>query len=566
MTLVGWLQAIVFFALVVAVTKPLGLYMARVFSGERTFLSPVLAPLEGTFYKLAGVKPEEEMTWQSYTFALLGFSVAGFAYLYVLLRLQQWLPLNPQGFPSLTADNAWNVTASFITNTNWQFYSGESTMSYLTQMAGLAWHNFVSAGLGIAVAIAVIRGVTRTDKKTLGNFWVDLTRTVLYVLLPICIVGTLVFVWQGMPENFKAYQTVTSPEGFQQSITGGPMASQEIIKELGTNGGGFVNANSASPNENPTPLTNLLEMVAIFSLGAGLTYTYGRFARDQRQGWAIFWAMAVLFFVGFGVAYWAEAAGNPIMHNIGVPGGNMEGKECRFGVAASALFATVTTDTSCGAVNSMHDSFTALGGLVPLANLQTGEVIFGGVGTGLYGMIVFVVMTVFIAGLMVGRTPEYLGKKIEKREVQLAILAVLVLPVLALIPAAVSILLPAGNSTMNNGGPHGFSELLYAFASTTENNGSAFAGFGGNLYYNLLLGVVMLLGRYLFIIPIMAMAGSLAGKRSVPETLGTFQTHSTIFVFLLIGVIIIVGSLTFFPADALGPVVEHLLMLQGKTF
>jgi K+-transporting ATPase ATPase A chain len=564
-TIFGWIQVAVFFALVLALTKPLGAYMARVFSGERTFLSPVMAPVERLLYGVCRVDPEREMSWGSYLLATLAFSLIGLLYLYVLLRMQKWLPLNPQGFDNLTPDNAWNVAVSFTTNTNWQFYSGESTMSYLSQMAGLTWHNFVSAALGIAIAVAVIRGVTGTDRKTVGNFWVDMTRALLYILLPVSLAGGLFLCWQGMPENFNAYHDVVSIEGFKQSITGGPMASQEVIKELGTNGGGFVNANSASPNENPTPFSNLLEMLLIFSIGAGLTFTYGRFARDQRQGWALFVTMALLFAGGFVTAYAAESAGNPIVHALGVQGGNMEGKECRFGVPASALFATVTTDTSCGAVNSMHDSYTPIGGLVPLANMQLGEVVFGGVGTGLYGMIIFVVLTVFIAGLMVGRTPEYLGKKIEKREVQLAILGVLVLPVFALVPTALSVLLPAGTATLGNNGVHGFSELLYGFTSTTENNGSAFAGLSGSLYFNIVMGIVMLCGRYLFLIPAVALAGALAGKKSVPETAGTFTTYSPIFVVLLIGVIVIVGALTFFPADALGPIVEHLLVLQGKV-
>jgi potassium-transporting ATPase potassium-binding subunit len=411
-----------------------------------------------------------------------------------------------------------------------------------------------------------VRGLTRTDSKTLGNFWVDLTRCSLYVLLPISIVVGLFLVSRGVPQNFHAYQSVTSIEGFAQSITGGPMASQEVIKELGTNGGGFVNANSASPNENPTPLTNLIELLLIFSLGAGLTYTYGKMVKDTRQGWAIFTAMAILFFAAFTLAYWAEAAGNPIVHQMGVSGANMEGKECRFGAATSALFATVTTDTSCGAVNSMHDSFMPLGGLVPLVDMQLGEIVFGGVGSGLYGMIVFVVLTVFIAGLMVGRTPEYLGKKIERREVQFAILAALVTPVLCLVPTAVAAVLPAGLATLNNAGPHGFSEILYAFTSTNANNGSAFAGLGPNLFYNLTTGTNMMFGRFAVAVPALALAGALAGKKSVPESSGTFTTHSPIFVALLIGVIIIVGALTFLPADALGPIVEHLLVLQGKTF
>jgi potassium-transporting ATPase potassium-binding subunit len=564
MTMFGWAQAAVFFALVIALTKPVGSYMARVFAGERTILSGMMAPVERAVYRLCRINPDVEMSATSYLLATFGFSIVGLLYLYTLLRTQKWLPLNPQAFDNLSPDNAWNVAVSFTTNTNWQFYSGESMMSYLSQMAGLTWHNFVSAGVGIAIAVAVIRGVTRTDRSTVGNFWVDLTRSLLYVLLPISIVGGLLLCWQGMPQNFHPYQDVVSIEGFKQSITGGPMASQEVIKELGTNGGGFVNANSASPNENPTPFSNFLEMLLIFSIGAGLTYTYGRFARDQRQGWALFAAMAILFAAGFTVAYAAEAAGNPIVHALGVNGGNLEGKECRFGVASSALFATVTTDTSCGAVNSMHDSFTPLGGLVPLADMQLGEIAFGGVGTGLYGMIIFVVLTVFIAGLMVGRTPEFLGKKIERREVQLAILGALVLPVFALVPVAISVLVPAGTATLGNTGIHGFSELLYGFTSTTENNGSAFAGLGGSLYFNIVMGVVMLCGRFLFLIPAVALAGSLAGKKSVAESAGTFSTRSPIFVALLIGVIIIVGALTFFPADALGPIVEHLRMLQGK--
>ncbi|MBV9647978.1 MAG: potassium-transporting ATPase subunit KdpA [Candidatus Eremiobacteraeota bacterium] len=565
MTPQGWLQAAVFLAIVVALTKPLGLYMARVFAGERTFLSPLLAPVERLLFRVCRVDPVREMSAASYLFATLAFSVLGLLYLYVLLRTQKWLPLNPQDFDNLTPDNAWNVAVSFATNTNWQFYSGESTMSYLSQMAGLTWHNFVSGAVGIAIAIAVIRGVTRTDRKTVGNFWVDVTRALLYVLLPISFIGALVLCWQGMPQNFNPYRDVTTLEGAKQTITGGPMASQEVIKELGTNGGGFVNANSASPNENPTPFSNLFEMLLIFVIGAALTYTYGRFARDQRQGWALFVAMALLFGAGYTVAYAAEAAGNPIVHHLGVAGGNMEGKECRFGVPASSLFAAVTTDTSCGAVNSAHDSYTPLGGLVPLANMQLGEIAFGGVGTGLYGMILFVVLTVFIAGLMVGRTPEYLGKKIEAREVQLAILGALVLPIFALVPVAISVLIPAGTATLGNGGVHGFSELLYGFTSTTENNGSAFGGLGGNLYFNVVMGIVMLAGRFLFLIPALALAGSLAGKKSVAETVGTFTTYSPIFVVLLLGVIAIVGALTFFPADALGPIVEHLQMLQGKV-
>ncbi|MFZ0030667.1 MAG: potassium-transporting ATPase subunit KdpA [Candidatus Cybelea sp.] len=566
MTAIGWAQALVFFLIVLALTKPLGLYMARIFEGGRTWLSPVLVPFEKLIYRLCGVREGEEMTWYVYALSMLAFSLIGLGYLYILLRTQKWLPFNPAHVDNMTPDLAWNTAVSFTTNTNWQFYSGETAMSYLSQMAGLAWHNFVSAAVGIALAVAVVRGLVRTNVKTLGNFWVDLTRCSLYVLLPISIVVGLFLVSQGVPQNFHAYQSVTSIEGFAQTITNGPMASQEVIKELGTNGGGFVNANSASPNENPTPLSDLVELLLIFSLGAGLTYMYGKMVKDTRQGWAIFTAMALLFFAGFAVAYWAEAAGNPIVHQLGVAGANMEGKECRFGIPASALFATVTTDTSCGAVNSMHDSFTALGGLIPLVNMQLGEIVFGGVGSGLYGMIVFVVLTVFIAGLMVGRTPEYLGKKVERREVQFAILAALVTPVLCLVPTAIAAVLPAGLATLNNGGPHGFSEILYAFTSTNANNGSAFAGLGPNLFYNLLTGVNMMFGRFAVAVPALALAGALAGKKSVPEGPGTFTTHSGIFVALLIGVIVIVGALTFLPADSLGPIVEHLLMLQGKTF
>jgi K+-transporting ATPase ATPase A chain len=566
MTAIGWLQAIIFFLIVLAITKPLGSYMARVFQGERTWLSPIFVPFEKLIYRLCGVREDEEMTWYAYALSMLAFSLIGLAYLYILLRTQKWLPFNPQHIDNMAPDLAWNTAVSFTTNTNWQFYSGETAMSYLSQMAGLAWHNFVSAAVGIAVAVAVVRGLVRTNVKTLGNFWVDLTRCSLYVLLPISIVIGIFLVSQGMPQNFHAYQSVKSIEGFAQSITGGPMASQEVIKELGTNGGGFVNANSSSPNENPTALSNLIELLLIFSLGAGLTYMYGKMVKDTRQGWAIFATMAILFFVGFTVAYWAEAAGNPIVHHMGVAGGNMEGKECRFGVSASSLFATVTTDTSCGAVNSMHDSFMPLGGLIPLVDMQLGEIVFGGVGSGLYGMIVFVVLTVFIAGLMVGRTPEYLGKKVERREVQFAILAALVTPVLCLVPTAIAAVLPAGLATLNNGGPHGFSEILYAFTSTNANNGSAFAGLGPNLFYNLMTGVNMMFGRFAVAVPALALAGALAGKKAVPESSGTFTTHSPIFVALLIGVIVIVGALTFLPADSLGPIVEHLLVFQGKTF
>src|SRR5581483_11950334 len=495
MSVVGWLQAALVFGIVCALVKPIGAYMARVFEGERVFLSPALVPVERAFYRVARIDASREMSWKTYAFCVIAFSLVSFVYLYALLRLQAFLPLNPQHFGNMAPDLAWNTAISFMTNTNWQFYSGESTLSYLSQMAGLAWHNFVSAGAGIAIAIAVVRGLARRQASTIGNFWVDLTRATLYVLVPIAVAGALLLCWQGVPMNFDAYPTAVTLEGAKQSLPQGPIASQEIIKELGTNGGGFLNANSASPQENPTGLTDLIELVAIFLLGASMTYTFGRYVKNQRQGWALFSAMSVLFAGGFVVAYWAEAAGNPIVHALGVAGGNMEGKETRFGIAASALFATMTTDTSCGAVNAMHDSFTALGGLVPLFDMQLGEVVFGGVGSGLYGIVYFAILTVFIAGLMVGRTPEYLGKKIERREVQLAILAALVVPAFSLVPAALASILPAATATLNNAGPHGFSEILYAYTSGVNNNGSAFAGLGGNTFWDVSMGIVMLFGR-----------------------------------------------------------------------
>jgi potassium-transporting ATPase potassium-binding subunit len=562
----GWLQAGVLFGAILLLAKPVGIFLAKVFQGETTWLSRVLRPLEVAIYRVSGIREDEEMPWYGYAFAVLAFHLVGLAFLYALLRTQQWLPLNPQHFGPLSPDLAWNTAVSFTTNTNWQFYSGESTMSYLSQMTGLAWHNFVSAAAGIAIAVAVIRGVTRTTTKSLGSFWVDMTRCALYVLLPVSIVAGLLLVSQGVPQNFHAYQQVRSIEGFSQTITGGPMASQEAIKELGTNGGGFVNANSASPNENPSPFTDWFELFLILIIPAGLVYMYGRMVNNVKHGWAIFAAMSILLVTGFGLAYWAEGAGNPLVHHLGVLGGNMEGKETRFGIAASALFATVTTATSCGAVNALHDSFTALGGLIPLVNMQLGEIVFGGVGSGLYSMIVFIVLTVFIAGLMVGRTPEYLGKKIERREVQFAILAVLVTPVLCLIPTALAASIPAGLATLNNSGPHGFSEILYAYTSGNANNGSAFAGLSPNLFYNITMGINMLFGRFIEAVPTLALAGALVGKTAVPEGAGTFTTHSPIFVVLLLGVIIIVGALTFLPADALGPIVEHLLILHGKTF
>ena len=566
MTLAGWLQIVLLFLLVLAATSPLGSYLYRIFNGERTWLSPVLLPIENGIYRVCRINASRDMQWKSYAFAVVAFSLVGFVYLYALLRTQAWLPLNPQHFGNLAPDLAWNTAVSFLTNTNWQFYSGESTMSYLSQMVGLAWHNFVSAGVGIAVAVAVIRGFVRTDGKGIGNFWVDLTRTMLYVLLPISIVGAFILMWQGIPQNFAAYTDVHSIDGAVQTITGGPMASQEIIKELGTNGGGFVNANSAAPNENPTPLTNLIQMFAILLIPASLTALFGRFARDKRQGWVLFAAMSIVWFVAVFGASLAEAAGNPLVHALGVNGANFEGKEVRFGAAASALFAVTTTVTSCGAVNAMHDSFMPLGGLVPLVDIQLGEIIFGGVGSGLYGMLVYVVLTVFVAGLMVGRTPEYLGKKIERHEVQLAVLTLLAVPILVLIPAALASVTKDGTTTLGNTGAHGFSEILYAFTSSTGNNGSAFAGIGGSTFLDFLTGTSMFFGRFAMMIPPLALAGALAGKKSVATSAGTFTTTSPIFVTLLIGVIVIVGALTFFPADALGPIVEHLQLVQGKTF
>jgi K+-transporting ATPase ATPase A chain len=566
MTVIGWLQAIIFLGLIVAATPLIGGYMARVFSGERVFLTPVIAPIEGLIYRLCRIDPNREMSWKAYGFSLLAFSVVGFGYLYLLLRTQAWLPLNPQHFGNLAPGTAWNTTISFLTNTNWQFYSGESTMSYLSQMAGLAWHMFVSAAAGIAVAVAVIRGFVRTGFRSIGNIWVDMTRTLFYVLLPISIVGALLLIWQGVPQNFSPYLDVKTIDGATQSITGGPMASLEIIKELGTNGGGFVNANSAAPNENPTPLTNFIEMLAIFLLGAGLTNLFGRWAKNQRQGWAIFAAMAVLFVGGFAVLYTAEAGGNPLVHALGISGGNLEGKETRFGAAATALFATITTDASCGAINGWHDSFMPLGGLVPLVNIQLGEVIFGGVGAGFYGMLVYVVLTVFIAGLMVGRTPEYLGKKIERREVILAMLTLLIPPLFALGPTALAAVSKDGVATLTNAGAHGFSEILYAFTSATGNNGSAFGGLGENLFYDWWTGVSMMFGRFAMLIPPLAIAGALASKKSVATTVGTFSTTSATFVVLLVSVILIVGALTFLPADAHGPIVDHLQLQQGKTY
>ncbi|MBA4100306.1 MAG: potassium-transporting ATPase subunit KdpA [Rhodospirillum sp.] len=575
MTWNGWLQIAVFVAIVLVLVKPVGLYMTKVFNGERTWLSPVLRPVERLFYAASGVRENEDQHWLAYAFGMLLFNTAGFFLLYAILRLQAWLPWNPQGLGNLAPDLAFNTAISFTSNTNWQNYAGETTMSYFSQMAGLTVHNFVSAATGIVLAVALIRGFSRKSAQGIGNFWVDLTRCCLYVLLPISIVLALLLVWQGMPQSFDPYVTATTLDGAQQTIAQGPVASQVAIKMLGTNGGGFFNANAAHPYENPTALSNFVQMVAIFAIGAALTNVFGRMIGDQRQGWALLAAMGVMFAIGVSVAYWAEAQGNPAFASLGVDqgvsalqsGGNMEGKEVRFGIANSALFATVTTDASCGAVNAMHDSFTPLGGAVPLVNILLGEVIVGGVGAGLYGMLLFAIMAVFIAGLMVGRTPEYVGKKIEAREMKMTMLAVLILPLSILGFSALSVVWPDALKSVLNPGPHGFSELLYLFTSSTGNNGSAFGGFTGNtLFYNTTGAIAMFIGRFLMIVPMVAIAGSLAAKRSAPANAGTFPTHGPLFVGLLVGVVLIVGGLTYLPALALGPIVEHLAMLSGSLF
>jgi len=573
MTANGWFQILLFSISILAVTKPLGVYMYGVFEGDAQPLPRLFGPIDRFLCRACGVDPRREQTWTEYTLALLLFSALGVLVTYVLQRLQGVLPLNPQGFAAVSPDSSFNTAASFTTNTNWQGYSGESTMSYLTQMAGLAWHNFTSAAAGIAVALVLARGLTRPPKadgsRGVGNFWVDLLRGILYVLLPLSIVFALLLIWQGVIQNFGSYVEVTTLEGAKQTIAMGPVASQEVIKQLGTNGGGFFNANSSHPFENPTPLSNFIAMWLIFAISAALTYTFGRMARDQKQGWALFAAMGVLFLAGVTVAYHYEAGGNPIMQGLAVDQGlgNMEGKEVRYGIANSTLFATVTTDASCGAVNSMHDSYTPLGGLVPLANIELGEIIFGGTGAGLYGMLVFVLLAVFIAGLMVGRTPEYLGKKIEQKEVKLAMLYILIFPLVILGFAAWSAVADYGTSSLNNNGPHGLSEMLYAFSSGAGNNGSAFAGLNANTpWYNTTLGLTMLIGRFLMIVPALGIAGSLVHKKVVPPSAGTFPTDGSLFVALLIGVIVIVGALTFFPALALGPIVEHFLAQHGKFF
>ena len=590
MTANGWFQIGLFLLVILLITRPLGVFLSRVFSGEKTFFDRVLRPIEKLIYRLTGVDEKHEMRWTEYAIAMLLFSGVSMALLYLIERTQKWLPFNPQKFANVEPGLAFGTAASFTTNTNWQAYSGESTMSYLTQMAGLAYHNFASAAVGIVLAIAVIRGIARKETDKLGNFWVDTTRCLLWVLLPVCVLGSFVFVSQGVVQNLKPYTTVqllephtvqvTGPDGkvtsqvvTEQVIAQGPVASQEVIKEFGTNGGGFLGANSAHPFENPTPFSNFFQLILIFAIPSALTYTLGRMSGSQRHGWAVWAAMAFLFFIGVATAYWAEARGNPLLtgvnqsSSVSQPGGNMEGKEVRFGIANSALFATVTTDASCGAVNSQHDSFTPLGGMVPLINIMLGEVVFGGVGAGLYGIVVFVILAVFIAGLMVGRTPEYLGKKIESYDVKMAMLAILVLTFTILGFSAVAIIKPFGTSSISNPGPHGLSQVLYAYVSSTGNNGSAFGGLNPNtLWYNTSTAVAQLLGRFFMIVPVLAIAGSLAKKRIVPQSAGTFPVTGGLFSGLLVATIVIVGALTFFPALSLGPILEHLLMAAGKTF
>jgi K+-transporting ATPase ATPase A chain len=567
MTIIGWIQIILYCAIVVALVKPLGWYMTRVFAGERTFLMPVLRPVEAAIYWIGGVDERREQHWLTYAVAMLLFHVGGFLILYALMRFQAVLPFNPAEQSAVAPDLSFNTAVSFLTNTNWQNYGGESTMSYLVQMLGLTHQNFLSAATGIVLAVALIRGFARASARTVGNFWVDITRCTLYILLPICVVYALFLVWQGMPQTLGPYVEATTLEGAKQTIAVGPVASQIVIKMLGTNGGGFFNANAAHPFENPAALSNFLQMFSIFAIGASLTNVFGRMVGNERQGWAILGVMGVLFISGVTVAYWAEAHGNDALTALGLTGGNMEGKEVRFGIVASSLFAVITTAASCGAVNAMHDSFTALGGMVPLINIQLGEIIVGGVGAGLYGMLLFVIISIFVAGLMVGRTPEYVGKKIEAKEVKMAMLAILVLPLMHLGWTAVAVVVPSAVSAMANPGPHGFTEVLYAYTSQTGNNGSAFAGLSANtLFYNVTGAVAMFVGRFWMIVPAMAIAGSLAAKKTVPPSAGTFPTTGGLFVGLVVGVIVIVGGLTFFPALALGPIVEQLAMNVGTLF
>jgi K+-transporting ATPase ATPase A chain len=567
MTLQGWILILGFVGILLALTKPVGTWLFALYEGRRTPLHLVLGPVETGFYKLAGIDPTEEQGWRRYALHMLIFNAMLMALTYAVLRLQGVLPGNPQGLPGLSEHLAFNTAVSFTTNTNWQSYGGESTMSNLSQMFGLTIHNFLSAATGIALAFALFRGFARRSSATIGNFWADATRVTLYLLLPICVVYTLFLIASGVPQTFAGTVDVATLEGVKQTLALGPVASQEAIKMLGTNGGGFFNANSAHPFENPTALTNLVQMLSIFVIGFGLTWTFGKAVGNTRQGWAILSAMLVLFLAGVTVTYWQEAAGNPIVHGLGVAGGNMEGKEVRFGIAASALFSVVTTAASCGAVNAMHDSFTALGGMVPLINMQLGEVVIGGVGAGIYGFLLFAILAVFVAGLMVGRTPEYVGKKIESREVKLAVLAIAVLPLIILGFTAISAVLPSGLAGPLNKGPHGFTEILYAFTSGVGNNGSAFAGLtAATPYYDGLLGVAMWMGRFFVIVPMLAIAGSLASKKYTPESAGSFPTTGVLWVGLLIGIIAILGGLTFLPSLALGPIADHLAMISGKTF
>jgi K+-transporting ATPase ATPase A chain len=567
MTVIGWVQILLYCAIIVAITPVLGAYMTRVFAGERTFLTPILRPVELAIYKIAGVDERNEQHAVTYTVGMLLFHVGGFVFLYALMRLQQWLPFNPADQTTVAPDLSFNTSVSFITNTNWQNYGGESTMSYLVQMLGLTHQNYLSAATGIALAMALIRGFARHSARTVGNFWVDITRVTLYVLIPICVPVALFLVWQGMPQTLGPYVEATTLEGAKQSIAVGPVASQIVIKMLGTNGGGFFNANAAHPFENPTALSNFVQIILIFAIGASLTNTFGRMVGNQRQGWAILAAMGILFVAGVITCYAAEAHGNDFLNALGLTGGNMEGKETRFGIVGSALFVVVTTAASCGAVNAMHDSLTAIGGMVPLINMQLGEIIVGGVGAGLYGMLLFVIISIFVAGLMVGRTPEYVGKKIEAKEVKMAMLAILVLPLMYLGWTAVAMLVPSAVAAMGNPGPHGFTEVLYAYVSQDGNNGSAFAGLSANtMFYNLSGAIAMLVGRFWMIIPTMAIAGSLAAKKTVPASVGTFPTTGGLFVGLLVGVIVIIGGLTFFPALALGPIVEQLSINAGTMF
>ncbi|BAV65673.1 potassium-transporting ATPase subunit KdpA [Sphingobium cloacae] len=567
MTIAGWALILLFTIVTFALAKPMGLWLFALYEGRTTPLHRLLGPVERGFYRLAGINPAEEQGWRRYAIHMLLFNLALLLLTYAVLRLQAVLPLNPRGFAGVSADGAFNIAVSFTTNTNWQWYAGETTLSNLSQMLGLTIHNFLSAATGIAIAFALFRGFARREAKGVGNFWADVTRITLYLLLPLCILYALFLIVSGVPQTLAGSVDATTLEGARQTIALGPVASQEAIKMLGTNGGGFFNANSAHPFENPTALTNFVQMLSIFAIGVGLAYAFGKAVKDTRQGWTILAAMAVLFLAGTAVAYWQEAAGNPVLHQLGIAGGNMEGKEVRFGIAASALFAVITTAASCGAVNAMHDSFTPLGGMIPLFNMQLGEVVVGGVGAGIYGFLLFAILAVFVAGLMVGRTPEYVGKKIEAREVKLAVLAIAVLPLCILGLTALSAVLPAGLAGPLNKGPHGFSEILYAYASGTGNNGSAFAGLtAGTPFYNGLLGIAMWLGRFFVIVPVLAIAGSLAAKRYTPATSGSFPTTGGLWVGLLVGIILILGGLTFLPSLALGPIADHLAMIEGQLF